>query len=52
MTHLLVKKKNEVYVTVYSPEEYVHRELADSGIITIALTKEREGVRGRGTTTP
>ena len=29
MTHLLVKKKNEVYVTVYSPEEYVHRELAD-----------------------
>ena len=29
MTHLLVKKKNEVYVTVHSPEEYVHRELAD-----------------------
>ena len=29
MTNLLVKKKNEVYVTVHSEEEHVHRELAD-----------------------
>ena len=29
MTNLLVKKKNEVYVTVHSDEEHVHRELAD-----------------------
>ena len=29
MTHLLVKKKNEVYITVHSQEEHVHRELAD-----------------------
>jgi len=29
MTHLSVKKKNEVYVTITSDEEHVHRELAD-----------------------
>ena len=29
MTHLSVKKKNEVYVTIHSEEEHVHRELAD-----------------------
>ena len=29
MTHLLVKKKNEVYITIHSPEEHIHRELAD-----------------------
>jgi len=29
MTNLLVKKKNEVYVTIHSEEEHVHRELAD-----------------------
>jgi len=29
MTHLLVKKKNEVYITIQSEEEHVHRELAD-----------------------
>ena len=29
MTHLTVKKKNEVYITIHSDEEYVHRELAD-----------------------
>ena len=29
MTNLLVKKKNEVYVTIHSDEEHVHRELAD-----------------------
>ena len=29
MTNLFVKKKNEVYVTIHSEEEYVHRELAD-----------------------
>ena len=29
MTHLLVKKKNEVYITIHSEEEHVHRELAD-----------------------
>ena len=29
MTHLTVKKKNEVYITIHSNEEYVHRELAD-----------------------
>ena len=29
MTLLSVKKKNEVYVTIQSPEEYIHRELAD-----------------------
>ena len=29
MTHLLVKKKNEVYVTIHSEEEHVHKELAD-----------------------
>ena len=29
MTNLSVKKKNEVYVTIQSEEEHVHRELAD-----------------------
>ena len=29
MTNLLVKKKNEVYITIHSEEEHVHRELAD-----------------------
>ena len=29
MTFITLKKKNEVYVTVHSNEEYVHRELAD-----------------------
>ena len=29
MTHLTVKKKNEVYITIHSDEEYVHKELAD-----------------------
>tara|TARA_B100000927_G_scaffold186961_1_gene150575 strand:+ start:920 stop:2383 length:1464 start_codon:yes stop_codon:yes gene_type:complete len=29
MTHLTIKKKNEVYITVHSKEEYIHRELAD-----------------------
>ena len=29
MTNLLVKKKNEVYITIQSEEEHVHRELAD-----------------------
>jgi superfamily II DNA or RNA helicase len=29
MTYITLKKKNEVYVTVYSDEEYVHRELSD-----------------------
>ena len=29
MPHLTVKKKNEVYITIHSDEEYVHRELAD-----------------------
>ena len=29
MTYLSVKKKNEVYVTIHSEEEHVHRELAD-----------------------
>ena len=29
MTHLTVRKKNEVYITIHSDEEYVHRELAD-----------------------
>ena len=29
MTYLSVKKKNEVYVTVHSNQEHVHRELAD-----------------------
>ena len=29
MTNLFVKKKNEVYVTIHSDEEHVHRELAD-----------------------
>ena len=29
MTYLTVKKKNEVYITIHSDEEYVHRELAD-----------------------
>ena len=29
MTYLSVKKKNEVYVTIQSEEEHVHRELAD-----------------------
>ena len=29
MTHLLVKKKNEVYITIHSKEEHVHKELAD-----------------------
>ena len=29
MTNLLVKKKNEVYVTIHSDEEHVHRELAE-----------------------
>ena len=29
MTNLLVKKKNEVYVTIHSEEEHVHKELAD-----------------------
>ena len=29
MTNLSVKKKNEVYITIQSEEEHVHRELAD-----------------------
>ena len=29
MTYLSVKKKNEVYVTIQSEEEHVHKELAD-----------------------
>ena len=29
MTHLTVKKKNDVDITIHSDEEYVHRELAD-----------------------
>ena len=29
MSHLSVKKKNEVYVTIESPEQHVHHELAD-----------------------
>jgi superfamily II DNA or RNA helicase len=29
MTHLSVKKKNEVYVTIHSEEQHVHHELAD-----------------------
>ena len=29
MTHLTVRKKNEVYITIHSDEEYVHKELAD-----------------------
>ena len=29
MTYITLKKKNEVYVTVHSNEEYVHRELSD-----------------------
>ena len=29
MTYLSVRKKNEVYVTIHSEEEHVHRELAD-----------------------
>ena len=29
MTFITLKKKNEVYVTVHSNEEYVHRELSD-----------------------
>ena len=29
MTYITLKKKNEVYVTVHSDEEYVHRELSD-----------------------
>jgi|TARA_B100001093_G_scaffold43567_1_gene36928 superfamily II DNA or RNA helicase len=29
MTHLTIRKKNEVYITIHSNEEYVHRELAD-----------------------
>ena len=29
MTYLLVKKKNEVYITIHSKEEHVHKELAD-----------------------
>ena len=29
MTTLSIKKKNEVYITIHSPEEHVHRELSD-----------------------
>ena len=29
MTHLTVKKKNEVYITIHSDEEYLQKELAD-----------------------
>ena len=29
MSNLIVKKKNEVYITIHSEEEHVHRELAD-----------------------
>ena len=29
MTNLSVKKKNEVYITIHSEEEHVHKELAD-----------------------
>ena len=29
MTHLTIRKKNEVYINIHSNEEYVHRELAD-----------------------
>ena len=29
MSNLIVKKKNEVYVTVHSDEEHIHRELAE-----------------------
>ena len=29
MTTLSIKKKNEVYVTVQSPEPHVHHELSD-----------------------
>jgi len=29
MSNLIVKKKNEVYITIHSKEEHIHRELAD-----------------------
>ena len=29
MTHLSIKKKNEVYLKISSPEEHVHKELSD-----------------------
>jgi superfamily II DNA or RNA helicase len=29
MSNLIVKKKNEVYITIHSQEEHIHRELAD-----------------------
>ena len=29
MTHLSIKKKNEVYIKISSPEEHVHKELSD-----------------------
>ena len=29
MSNLTVKKKNEVYITIHSEEEHVHRELSD-----------------------
>ena len=29
MATLSIKKKNEVYITIHSPEEHVHRELSD-----------------------
>ena len=29
MSNLIIKKKNEVYITIHSEEEHVHRELSD-----------------------
>ena len=29
MTHLIIKKKNEVYITIQSKEPHVHQELSD-----------------------
>ena len=29
MSNLTIKKKNEVYITIHSDEEHVHRELSD-----------------------
>jgi len=35
MTFITLKKKNEVYVTVHSNEEYVQRELSDYFIFEV-----------------
>ena len=29
MSNLIVKKKNEVYITIHSEEEHVHKELSE-----------------------